>query len=101
MAMKQLILISTISLLISGCGDPQPKKCPKTPCNFPKFRTYKLPKASTPKMTKPIRLKDGTAIVVYSEFIELYTNKEYFKNQLTRCNKTLTKSNKIYKNQIK
>lgn len=96
MGMKQLILISTISLLINGCAQPAPKKCPKTPCNFPKFQTYKFPKASTAKMTKPILLQDGTAIVVYSEFIELYQNKEYLKNQLIRCNKTLTKSNQTY-----
>lgn len=95
MVMTKSILILTTLLLINGCGQkaPPPKK---QPCQFPTFKTYKYPTSKYDKMTRPIILDNGTAIVVYAEFIELYQNKEYLKRQLVRCNKTLIRSNQEY-----
>ena len=92
--MVRLILILMTLVAISGCSQKAPQCPPQKPCIFPKFTTYKFPKGS--KLTKPIILKDGTCIVPYIEWEELYSNKEYLKAQLQRCNKTLIKSNEKY-----
>ena len=91
--MKTLILILT-TLLLNGCGKDDHICPPQKPCLFPVFKTYKQP-PSTP-ITKPKILSDGTCIVVFSEFKELYKNNKYLRAQLDRCNRVFIKTNNIY-----
>ena len=61
---------------------------------FPVIPTYNAP-PSRP-ITKPIPLNDGTCIVVYSEFKELYMNNKDLRKKLWKCTKVAVKINQKY-----
>lgn len=91
MKIQNMILI--ISLAVSGCSQKRP--CPPDiPCSLPLFKTYKSP-VSKP-LQKPKIIDGNMCIVPFNEYMDLYSNKEYYKAQLGRCNKTLIKSNETY-----
>ncbi len=91
--MKTLVLTLTI-LALNGCGQEAHICPPEKPCLFPIFKTYKQPPSNP--ITRPIVLKDGTCIVVFSEFKELYSNNKYLRKQLQRCNKVFIRTNETY-----
>lgn len=91
--MKILISILTI-LVLNGCGKDEHVCPPQKPCLFPVFKTYKQPPSNP--MTKPKVLSDGTCIIVFSEFKELYRNNKYLRAQLDRCNRVFIKTNATY-----
>ena len=91
--MKTLLLTSII-LALNGCSQKAHVCPPQKPCLFPKFSTYKQPPSNP--ITRPILLKDGTCILPFSEFKELYSNNKYLRKQLWRCNQVFIRTNKEY-----